>query len=96
MVVRRVRLVRSAECPFHARGWSNSSLSVARLQRKSGRNPDLKSDALIDRNIVNRYRRKYVDELLRQERGELTDLDHQVAQSLASDALISEQTRLPK
>jgi uncharacterized membrane protein len=53
--------------------------------------PDLKSDALIDRNVVNRYRRKYVEELLRQERGELTDLDHQVAQSLASGVLISEQ-----
>ena len=53
--------------------------------------PDLKSDALIDRNVVNRYRRKYVGELLRQERGESTDLDHQVAQSLASGVLISEQ-----
>jgi hypothetical protein len=37
--------------------------------------PDLKSGALIDRNVVNRYRRKYVEELLRQEGGELTDLD---------------------
>ena len=64
---------------------------MARLQRKSGRNiPTLKSDALIDRNIVNRYRRKYVEELLGQERGQLTDLDHQVAQSVASGALISE------
>ena len=53
--------------------------------------PNLKSDALIDRDIVNRYRREYVEELLRQERGELTDLDHQVAQSLASGVLISEQ-----
>ena len=53
--------------------------------------PDLKSDALIDRNVVNRYRRKYVEELLRQERGELTDLDHQVAQSLAGGSLISEE-----
>ena len=53
--------------------------------------PDLQSDALIDRDIVNRYRRKYVEELLKQERGELNDLDHQVAQSLAGGSLISEE-----
>ena len=53
--------------------------------------PNLQSDALIDRDIVNRYRREYVEELLKQERGELNDLDHQVAQSLAGGSLISEE-----
>jgi hypothetical protein len=53
--------------------------------------PDLKLDAVIDRVVVSRYRTKFGEELLKQERGDLTDLDRQVAQSLASGVLISER-----
>ena len=52
--------------------------------------PELGSDALISRAEIDRYRGAYVEELLRTERGELSELDHQVAESLAKGALISE------
>lgn len=53
--------------------------------------PNLKLDAVIDREVVSHYRTEHVKELLRQERGDLTELDHQVTQSLASGALVSER-----
>jgi uncharacterized membrane protein len=52
--------------------------------------PDLGSDALISRAEIDRYRAAYVEELLLTERGELSELDRQVAQSLAKGELISE------
>jgi uncharacterized membrane protein len=52
--------------------------------------PGLAPDALISRPEVNRYRAAYVEELLRTERGELSNLEQQVARSLAEGDLISE------
>jgi uncharacterized membrane protein len=52
--------------------------------------PELGSDALISRAEIDRYRATYVEELLLTERGELSELDRQVAQSLAKGELISE------
>jgi uncharacterized membrane protein len=52
--------------------------------------PELGSDALISRAEIDRYRATYVEELLLTERGELSALDRQVAQSLAKGELISE------
>jgi uncharacterized membrane protein len=52
--------------------------------------PELATDALISRAEIDRYRAAYVEELLLTERGELSELDHQVAQSLARGELISE------
>jgi uncharacterized membrane protein len=52
--------------------------------------PDLDSDALVSRAEIDRYRAAYVEELLLTERGELSELDRQVAQSLARGELISE------
>ncbi len=51
--------------------------------------PGLEPGAVISRAAVNRYRTQYVEELLRQERGELSELDSQVARSLAEGEVIS-------
>src|SRR5262249_41137851 len=44
---------------------------------------ELADDALIDRSEVNRYRSVYVEDILRQEHGEFTELDREVAESIA-------------
>jgi uncharacterized membrane protein len=62
--------------------------SIAERIRKD--HPGLAHDALISRLEADRYRILYVEELLREERGELSDLDQQVARSLAEGELISE------
>ena len=40
--------------------------------------PNLAEDALISKSAVNAYRSRYVEELLREEHGEFTELDRQV------------------
>lgn len=50
--------------------------------------PNLPDDALIDQHEVNRYRSAYVEELLRQEHGELSELDREVADSIANQDTI--------
>lgn len=52
--------------------------------------PDLGDDALIDRREVNRYRNAYVEALLRAEHGEFSELDRQVAASIANQDTIAE------
>ena len=52
--------------------------------------PNLPADALISRDEVGRYRTLYVEEMLKAERGELSDLDKQVAESLNNHETISE------
>jgi uncharacterized membrane protein len=52
--------------------------------------PELGSNVLVSRAEIDRYRAAYVEELLLTERGELSALDRQVAQSLAKGELISE------
>ena len=54
--------------------------------------PALTSDARISRTAADRYRTLHVEELLRQERGELTQLDKEVARSLAEGAMVSTNT----
>jgi uncharacterized membrane protein len=51
--------------------------------------PALPADALISRREANRYRTAYVEELLIAERGELSNLEEQVARSLVEGELIS-------
>ncbi|CAH1668534.1 DUF1003 domain-containing protein [Chelatococcus asaccharovorans] len=51
--------------------------------------PGMAPDSRISRRELARYRSLYVQDLLRQERGELTALDEQVARSLAEGAVIS-------
>jgi uncharacterized membrane protein len=52
--------------------------------------PDLAADALISRAEIARYRAIYVEELLQAEHGEFTDLDRQVAESIAAQDTIAE------
>lgn len=59
---------------------------VERIRRD---HPTLTAGAVISRQEANRYRSAYVEELLRAERGELSDLEQQVAHSLTEGDLIS-------
>jgi uncharacterized membrane protein len=52
--------------------------------------PDLALDALIGMEQLARYRTLYVEELLRDEHGELTELDRQVAESIATQETLAE------
>lgn len=56
--------------------------------------PSLASEALIAWNEVARYRKLYVEELLRTEHGELTELDRQVAATLATHNMLAEDVDL--
>jgi uncharacterized membrane protein len=52
--------------------------------------PDLAPDALIAKSEVERYRASYVEELLRDETGEISALEQRVAESLATHETLSE------
>lgn len=52
--------------------------------------PGLAPDALISRGEITRYRAIYVEELLQAEHGEFSDLDREVAESIARQDTIAE------
>jgi uncharacterized membrane protein len=52
--------------------------------------PELGYDALVSKAELGRYRTKYVEELLKDEHGDLTELDRQVAESLATHETLAE------
>jgi uncharacterized membrane protein len=54
--------------------------------------PTLPDDALIDRREVDRYRTLYIEEILRDEHGEFSELDRQVVESIASHGTIAENS----
>jgi uncharacterized membrane protein len=54
--------------------------------------PDLPTNAKISYGELARYQMLYVEELLQQEHGEFSELDRQVAQSIASQDTIAENT----
>jgi len=54
--------------------------------------PELHSDALISRAEIARYRALYIEELLKAEKGELSRLDRQVAESMATYETLAENT----
>jgi uncharacterized membrane protein len=54
--------------------------------------PDLPDDALIDRREVNRYRNLYIEEILRAEHGEFSEIDRQVVESIANQSTIAENS----
>ena len=54
--------------------------------------PELRPDALISRAEIARYRALYVEELLKAEKGELSELDRQVAASIATYETLAENT----
>jgi len=62
------------------------------IDRIRADHPDLPDEALIDRREVNRYRSLHVAELLKEEHGEFTELDRQVAESIANQDTIAENT----
>lgn len=64
-------------------------LRPALAERIRKDHPGLATDARISRTAADRYRMLYVEELLLQERGELTKLDREVARSLAEGVPVS-------
>ena len=62
------------------------------VDRIRGEHPELPNDALISRSVLERYRAAHVENLLKEEHGELTELDRQVAESLATHETLAEDT----
>jgi hypothetical protein len=59
---------------------------VDRIRRE---HPDLKPDAVVARSEVARFRSLYVDEMLRDESGEVSELERRVAASLSGSEMLS-------
>lgn len=68
------------------------ALRPALVERIRQMKPDITSSALVGRDLVDEVRSHYITELLQQERGELSDLDREVADSLARSELIAADT----
>lgn len=66
------------------------TLRPSLAQRIRQDHPELASDALVSKTELARYRTLYVEELLIAEHGDLTELDRQVAQSLATHETLAE------
>lgn len=85
-------------CPITGEAYSSHTsvvldhLHPSLAERIRQDHPTLTPNARISRAAADRYRKLYVEELLRQERGELTQLDKEVARSLAEGAMVSINT----
>src|SRR5262249_6141389 len=66
------------------------TLRPALAERIPADHSELADDALIDRTEINRYRNLHVEEMLRAELDEFSELDRQVAQSIANHDTIAE------
>ena len=66
------------------------SLRPTLLDRMREDYPNLSDDSYVDQAEVERYRTLYVEEMLKLERGELSDLDQQVADSMAHHETVVE------
>jgi uncharacterized membrane protein len=85
-----------AQCAITGREWPRRHLvnletirpALAEWIHKA--HPELASDALIAKSEVERFRSLYVEELLRDETGEISALEQRVANSLASNEMLSE------
>lgn len=83
-------------CAITGREWPRRQLvnletirpSLAERIRRD--HPDLASDAMVSKAEVERYRATYVEELLRDETGEISSLEQRVADSLATHETLSE------
>ena len=69
---------------------SMDTLRPSLAERIKKDHPDLAQDALVSRDELARYRTIYVEDLLTAEHGELTDLDRQVAESIARHDTLAE------
>jgi uncharacterized membrane protein len=67
-----------------------ASVLPSLVERMRKDHPDLKDDAFISRAELDRYRSLYVTELLRAESGDLSDIERQVAESLATHETLAE------
>jgi hypothetical protein len=67
-----------------------SALRPDLVERIHVDHPGLHEDALVGRAEVERYRTLYVEEMLKTERGDLSALDKQVAESLAKHETLAE------
>jgi uncharacterized membrane protein len=85
-----------AACAITGREWPRRQLvnletirpSLAERIRRD--HPDLPHDALISRQELQRFRSTYVEEMLRDETGEISDLERRVAESLATNGTLAE------
>ena len=59
-------------------------------ERMRADHPELAPESLISLSELSRYRTLYVEELLKAEHGELTELDRQVAESMATHETLAE------
>jgi uncharacterized membrane protein len=66
------------------------NLRPALADRIRADHPNFGDEALISRGEINRYRTLLVEELLREEHGEFTELDRKVAESIANQETIAE------
>lgn len=66
------------------------SLRPSLVDAIRGEHPDIDMDAPISIDEIGKYRSRYVEEMLMQERGELSDLDRRVAESLEHHETIAE------
>lgn len=91
----RVLSSTNAICPITGKSYPQREFVVldhlhpALVERVLSDHPSLTVDARISRAAADHYRRLHVEELLRQERGELTKLDQKVTRSLAERATVS-------
>lgn len=86
----------SAVCPITGQSYHQrdflliDQLRPALADRIRQDHPALNAHSRVSRAAVDQYRLRYVEELLRQERGELTRLDKEVARSLAEGITVTE------
>nr|WP_246408374.1 DUF1003 domain-containing protein [Microvirga lupini] len=83
-------------CPITGQAYPQKDLLLidqlhpALADRIRRDHPGLDAHSRISRAAVDQYRLRYVEELLRQERGDLTRLDREVARSLAEGITVTE------
>ena len=85
-----------AICGHSAHGGKTLALAGLRpslVERMRQDHPDMPADAAVCLNHVADYRAKYVAELLHKERGELSDLDKEVVESLSAGETIAANTQ---
>lgn len=69
------------------------SLRPSLIDRIRAEHPDISLEAPISLDEIGRFRSRYVEEMLMQERGELSDLDRRVAESLEHHETIAENVQ---
>jgi hypothetical protein len=92
---RRVRPLRfaCAICNREKPARDVTQIAVVRpslIDRIKTEHPDLPAEGFICNEDLGRFRSRYVTELLGEERGELTKLEHDVVQSLADHETLAE------